>query len=200
MYRFENRSIHHVYRQAILDDNIAIIDGNVFQVEWQGEAEYMDYPEPYYRWGKQGIVRTPDGDVQITMVWNEWEETENPAECCDWDDPDYIYIENEQLDRVREDNKQFPERIYYSTVVRSNSLDGTRVDRWFLSISHYERYLTDNGYIKEGMHLSDYDYNVPIEAYRTKVFIDGWYEPTAEYTDKQGRKFSANTDGTIYIP
>lgn len=199
MYRFENRSTRYVYHQAILDNNIAIVDGDAFHIEWEDDVEFLNNPAPYTRWGKQGTMYTPDGNVKITMVWNEWEETENPDECCDWDDPDYIYIKNEQLDRVREDSKQFPERIYYSTVVRSNSLDGTRIDRWFLSLSHYERYLTDNGYIKEGMHLSDYDYNAPIEAYRTNVFIDGYYAPTAEYVDKQGRKFSANTDGTIYI-
>lgn len=196
MYRFENQSIRYIHRQAIIDENIAIVDGEVFRVEWQGDAEFMYYPEPYCRWGKQGIMHTPNGDVQITMVWEKIEESENPDECCDWNDPYYLFIENEQLDRDYEENRIFPERIYYIESIRH--LDPEQVDRWFLNIYHYERYLTDEGYIAEGSHLKDYDYNAPIEAYRIKVFTSG-DEPFALYTDKDGRKFSANEDGTIYI-
>lgn len=196
MYRFENRSTCYIHKHAILDENIAIVDGDVFHVDWEDAAKLLNNPAPYIRWGKQGTMHTPDGDVQIVLVWDQIEEAEDPEDCCVWDDPYYLFIENEQLDRDYEEDRIFPERIYYVESVRH--LDPEQVDRWFLSLSHYERYLTDKGYIAEGSHLKDYDYNAPIEAYRINVFPSG-FEPFALYTDRECRKFSANIDGTIFI-
>ena len=99
---FDNPSTHGVYRSATLNDSTVTIDGTSYPITWHGDAEFLNDPKPYMRWGKQGVMHTDDGDVHIMLAWEQYKlDVEDAEDACDWDDPDYLYIDGQQLDRAR---------------------------------------------------------------------------------------------------
>ena len=104
-YRFDNQSMRGVYRSATLNGNTVTVDGQNYEITWQGDAEPIGEVKCDYRWGRQGTMQTEDGLVSIMLAWEQWDiDAEEPEDACEWDNPDYLYIDGDQLDRVRPDD------------------------------------------------------------------------------------------------
>ena len=101
-YRFENPMTRGVYHSAILSDNLITVDGDTCNITWQGDAEPIGEVKCDYRWGRQGTMQTEDGPVPIMLAWEQWDiDAEDQEDACEWGDPDYLYIDGQQLDRIR---------------------------------------------------------------------------------------------------
>lgn len=92
----------------------------------------------------------------------------------------------------------FPEKIYFVTTIRRNSIDGASLDRWYRSEAEYTANLVELGYLNEGESIRP-EYYEPEEAVLSYEVEEG-ESPIACYRRADGREIIANEDGSISFP
>ena len=155
------------------------------RIIWSGD-EYFDQLNDQPVWARNGTL---DSGEHVQLIWEHLQDDEDASNCADWDNPVWLVLDAERFYATR-----FPQEVCVVGAVRSNSLDGTRADRWFCTLAEYEDWLIAEGYMPNS-HIACYEYDMP-EHYKLDRAYDSGEKITALYVNN-GKEIWLNEDGTL---